>query len=91
MLLTYIFAGDYLAEKENLLFEVREREWLLNAELEEEKVIANAELKKGKIHKVKLVPVFHSFSTEFYPRDSQNRVQCVSTVLPVMTDSFSLL
>lgn len=89
--MTYIFAGDYLAEKENLLFEVREREWLLNAELEEEKAIANAELKKGKIHKVKLAPVFHSFWTEFYPRDSQNRVQCVSTVLPVMTDSFSLL
>lgn len=64
MLLTYVF--HYLAEKENLLFEVREREWLLT----------NAKLKKGKIYKVKLATVFHSFSPEFYLHDSQNRVQC---------------
>jgi len=35
-----------LTEKENLLFEVREREWLLNAELEEERAITNLKLKK---------------------------------------------
>ena len=78
MLVTYIF--DNLAEKENLLFEVREREWLLNAELEEERAITKAKLKRGKIHDVKLASVFHSFSTEFYPRDTQHRVQS-STLL----------
>ena len=47
MLLTsYIF--DYLTEKESLLFEVRERGWLLNARLEEERAITKAKVKKGK-------------------------------------------
>ena len=87
--MTCIFV--YLTEKENLLFEVREREWLLNAELEEERAITNLKMQKGKIYKVKLASFFHSFSTEFYPRDSQHRVRCANTVLPVMTDSFVLL
>jgi len=52
LLTSYIF--DYLAEKENLLFEVREREWLLNAELEEQRAITKAKRTKGKIYNVKL-------------------------------------
>ena len=77
LLTSYIF--DYLAEKENLLFEVREREWLLNAELEEQRVITKAKLKKGKIYEVKLASVFHFFSTEVYPRVLKHRVQYAST------------
>ena len=53
--------SDYLAEKEKILFEVREREWILNAELEEERAITNAKLKKGKIYKLKLASAFYSF------------------------------
>lgn len=59
MLLAYTF--HHLAEKENLLFEVRETEWILNVKLEERRAITDEEQKKGKIYKVKLASVFHSF------------------------------
>ena len=68
MLFTYVFA--YLAEKEIFFFEVREREWLLDAEREEEKT--KPKLKKGKIYKS--ASVFKFFSTQVYPRDPQHRV-----------------
>ena len=54
---------------------------------EEGRAITKAKLNKGKIYKVKSASVF-CFCTRVYPRDSQHRGQCASTILPIIMNFF---
>ena len=56
----------------------------------EDRAITETKLNKGKIYKVKSASVFY-FSTRVYPRDSQHRGQCASTILQVIMHFFRVL